>query len=163
MLGANNPLQHPLQSASSAIGAAGLDPRPMQNASLFQGANEGPAKVASKITGMKEGGKRVDDGPYFTNNEAIPWPDAAHSKTVGGLPLASDVFLFQKQQHFNRSKLLERKAGFYHTVVLLTCVLPCITLLTAISPRHGPSLRQRGFWIFRDHKRCVRLDQGSVS
>lgn len=108
MLGANNPLQHPLQSASSAMGSAGLDPRPMQNASLFQGANEGPAKVASKITGMKQGGKRVDDGPYFTNNEAIPWPDAAHSKTVGGLPLASDVFLFQKQQHFNRSKLLER-------------------------------------------------------
>jgi catalase len=32
----------------------------------------------------------------------------AHSKTVGGLPLASDVFLFQKQQTFNRSKNLER-------------------------------------------------------
>lgn len=32
----------------------------------------------------------------------------AHSKTVGGIPVASDVFLFQKQQHFNRSKQLER-------------------------------------------------------
>ncbi|EDU41526.1 catalase [Pyrenophora tritici-repentis Pt-1C-BFP] len=37
-----------------------------------------------------------------------PWPDTAHSKTVGGLPLASDVWLFQKQQTFNRSKNLER-------------------------------------------------------
>lgn len=32
----------------------------------------------------------------------------AHSKTIGGIPVASDVFLFQKQQHFNRSKQLER-------------------------------------------------------
>jgi len=51
---------------------------------------------------------REDNAPYFTNNEGIPWPDPAHSKTVGGLPLASDVFLFQKQQAFNRHKLLER-------------------------------------------------------
>ena len=33
---------------------------------------------------------------------------SAHSKTVGGIPVASDVFLFQKQQTFNRSKNLER-------------------------------------------------------
>lgn len=123
MTSANNPLQHPLQSVSSAIGASGLDPRPLQNASLFQGANEGPAKVAAKITGLKEGGKRVDDGPYFTNNEAIPWPDAAHSKTVGGLPLASDVFLFQKQQAFNRSKLLERKSMIIYNWVSIYEVL----------------------------------------
>jgi catalase len=32
----------------------------------------------------------------------------AHSKTIGGIPVASDVFLFQKQQTFNRSKNLER-------------------------------------------------------
>jgi catalase len=31
-----------------------------------------------------------------------------HSKTIGGIPVASDVFLFQKQQTFNRSKNLER-------------------------------------------------------
>jgi catalase len=93
---------------ASAAGAAGADPRPLQRSSLFQGANDGPARVAAKITGLQEGGKRVDDGPYFTNNEAIPWPDASHSKTVGGLPLVSDIFLLQKQQTFNRSKLLER-------------------------------------------------------
>jgi catalase len=34
--------------------------------------------------------------------------DRAHSKTIGGIPVASDVFLFQKQQTFNRSKNLER-------------------------------------------------------
>lgn len=108
MSGSNNPLQHPLQTVSAAIGAAGVDPRPLQNSTLFQGANEGPAAVASKITGLKQGGKRQDDAPYFTNNEAIPWPDYAHSKTVGGIPVTSDIFLLQKQQAFNRSKLLER-------------------------------------------------------
>ena len=76
--------------------------------SHMQSANEGPADIAMKISGVIEGGKRQDDGLYFTNNEGIPFPDAAHSKTVGGLPLASDTFLFQKQQHFNRSKPLER-------------------------------------------------------
>jgi hypothetical protein len=33
---------------------------------------------------------------------------SAHSKNIGGIPVASDVFLFQKQQTFNRSKVLER-------------------------------------------------------
>lgn len=75
---------------------------------LFQGANEGPAQTIRKVTGVQEMGKRADDAPYFTNNEAAPWPDPAHSKTAGGLPLASDTFLFQKQQTFNRSKTVER-------------------------------------------------------
>lgn len=99
---------HPLQAIGQAVGTTGGDPRPVQFSSLFQGANDGPAKVAAKLTGVQGPGKRADDGPYFTNNEAIPFPDPAHSKTAGGLPLASDAFLFQKQQHFNRSKLLER-------------------------------------------------------
>ncbi|KAG2414122.1 hypothetical protein HFD88_003313 [Aspergillus terreus] len=99
---------HPLQAIGQAVGAAGGDPRPVQLSSLFQGANDGPAKTAALLTGVRGPGKRADDGPYFTNNEAIPFPDPAHSKTAGGLPLASDAFLFQKQQHFNRSKLLER-------------------------------------------------------
>ncbi|KAL3478176.1 catalase-like domain-containing protein [Aspergillus californicus] len=76
---------HPLQTIGQAVGAAG-----------------------AKLTGVQGPGKRVDDGPYFTNNEAIPFPDPAHSKTAGGLPLVSDTFLLQKQQHFNRSKMLER-------------------------------------------------------
>jgi len=74
----------------------------------MQGANEGPADVIGKICGAVQGGLREDDSLYFTNNEGIPFPDPAHSKTVGGIPVASDVFLFQKQQHFNRSKPLER-------------------------------------------------------
>ena len=45
---------------------------------------------------------------YFTNNEGIPLPDPEHSKNIGGIPLISDVHLLQKQQHFNRSKNLER-------------------------------------------------------
>ncbi|KAH3440814.1 hypothetical protein V6000_001684 [Aspergillus fumigatus] len=99
---------HPLQAIGEAVGAAGADPRPMQLSSFFQGANDGPAKTAAKLTGVQAAGKRADDGPYFTNNEAIPFPDPAHSKTAGGIPVASDTFLFQKQQHFNRSKPLER-------------------------------------------------------
>ena len=44
-------------------------------ASHFMSANEGPADIAAKITGVKLGGKREDDSAYFTNNEGIPWPD----------------------------------------------------------------------------------------
>jgi len=104
----SNPLTHPVEAAQSALGSAGADPRVMQRSSTFMYHNEGPAEVAAKITGVTEGGKRRDDAPYFTNNEAIPFPDPAHSKNVGGLPLVSDTFLLQKQQTFNRSKTLER-------------------------------------------------------
>ncbi|KAI9811861.1 MAG: hypothetical protein M1827_005212 [Pycnora praestabilis] len=107
-VGTSNPIQHPAQAVASAIGSSGGDPRATQRSTLFQSANEGPAEIAAKITGVTQGGKREDDAPYFTNNEGIPWPDPAHSKTVGGLPLVSDTFLLQKQQTFNRSKNLER-------------------------------------------------------
>ncbi|RYP68285.1 hypothetical protein DL771_006787 [Monosporascus sp. 5C6A] len=103
-----DPRQHPLKATAAAIGMAAQGEGRAPRMSHMQGANEGPADVIAKVSGAVEGGKREDDGPYFTNNEGIPFPDPAHSKTVGGLPLASDVFLFQKQQHFNRSKLLER-------------------------------------------------------
>ncbi|KAK5948556.1 hypothetical protein OHC33_010452 [Knufia fluminis] len=101
-------MAHPIQAAAEAVGSFGADPRLPQRATLFQGANEGPATVAAKISGVVQGGMREDNAPYFTNAEGIPWPDPSHSKTAGGLPLASDVFLFQKQQTFNRHKLLER-------------------------------------------------------
>ncbi|KAF2771367.1 heme-dependent catalase [Teratosphaeria nubilosa] len=71
-------------------------------------ANEGPADIIAKVSGYKKGGLREDNGFYFTNNEGIPLPDPLHSKTIGAIPMASDVHLFQKQQHFNRSKNLER-------------------------------------------------------
>lgn len=74
-LAGNNPVQHPLQATASAIGAAGGDPR-TNRASFFQGANEGPAEIAAKISGVNLGGKREDDSAYFTNNEGlIPGPD----------------------------------------------------------------------------------------
>ena len=76
--------------------------------SHMQSANEGPMEIIAKVSGKVSGGKREDDAPYFTNNEGIPMPDAAHSKTVGGIPMMSDVHLMQKQQTFNRSKNLER-------------------------------------------------------
>jgi catalase len=76
--------------------------------SHMMSANEGPMDIISKVSGHTQGGKRMDDAPYFTNNEGIPMPDPAHSKTVGGIPMMSDIHLMQKQQHFNRSKNLER-------------------------------------------------------
>ncbi|OAL43436.1 heme-dependent catalase [Pyrenochaeta sp. DS3sAY3a] len=104
----NDPLQHPLEATAQAIQGAVMGEGRAPRMSHMASANEGPADIIAKVSGSVQGGKREDDGPYFTNNEGIPFPDPAHSKTIGGLPLASDVFLFQKQQHFNRSKNLER-------------------------------------------------------
>lgn len=78
-----------------------------QNSGHLQGLNEGSADIAARISGMKVSQKE-NNAPYVTNNEGNPWPDPAHSKNVGGLPLISDTFLLQKQQTFNRSKNLER-------------------------------------------------------
>ncbi|MCJ1308514.1 hypothetical protein MMC25_002167 [Agyrium rufum] len=89
---------------SNAAQGEGRGPRN----SHMMSANEGPADIIGKVSGAVKGGKRSDDSPYFTNNEGIPFPDPAHSKTIGGIPVASDVWLFQKQQTFNRSKNLER-------------------------------------------------------
>lgn len=72
--GATSAVQHPLQATAAAIAGAGADPRPNRT-SLFQSANEGPAEIAAKISGVTLGGKREDDATYFTNNEGIPWPD----------------------------------------------------------------------------------------
>ncbi|EGS21238.1 uncharacterized protein CTHT_0030860 [Thermochaetoides thermophila DSM 1495] len=103
-----DPKQHPLLATAMAIGAGLQGERRNPRVSHMQSANEGPADIIAKVSGCVSGGKREDDSLYFTNNEAIPFPDPSHSKTVGGIPVASDVFLFQKQQHFNRSKPLER-------------------------------------------------------
>ncbi|PSN72448.1 heme-dependent catalase [Corynespora cassiicola Philippines] len=89
----NDPMQHPLQATAMAI----------QGAATGEGRAPRPADIIAKVSEAVQGGKREDDGPYFTNNEV-----SQHSKTIGGLPLASDTFLFQKQQTFNRSKNLER-------------------------------------------------------
>ena len=75
----------------------------------MQSLDQSSAQIASNITGAASLKRPEAKEPYVTNNEGIPWPDFAHSKTVGGLPLVSDTFLLQKQQTFNRSKNLERK------------------------------------------------------
>ena len=61
--GGSNPIQHPLAATASAIGAAGGDPRGNKT-SLFMSANEGPAEIAAKISGVNTGGKR---GSYFSS------------------------------------------------------------------------------------------------
>ena len=101
-------MAHPVQAVQEMAGSVGADPRPVQRSTLFQGLNDGPATLAAQISGVSSGGKKADDAPYHTNNDGIPWPDPTHSKTIGGIPIASDIFLFQKQQAFNRHKLLER-------------------------------------------------------
>lgn len=116
--------QHPLDAIKQAIrgdasdsGTGGAEQRAPRK-THFQGANEGPADVIAKVSGHVSGGIRNDDAPYFTNHEGIPWPDGqvhskpggdctkilmldvnrSHSKTIGGIPVASDVFLFQYVQ-----------------------------------------------------------------
>ena len=70
----SNAAQHPLQATANAIGGATGESR-SNRASHFMSANEGPADIAAKISGVTQGGKREDDSAYFTNNEAHPWPD----------------------------------------------------------------------------------------
>lgn len=70
-----DPRQHPLQAIGAAIGSQAQGERRNPRISHMQGANEGPADVIAKVCGAQAGGKREDDGPYFTNNEGIPFPD----------------------------------------------------------------------------------------
>ncbi|TFK46049.1 catalase [Heliocybe sulcata] len=95
------------QTLAETAGAAHVDPRVVQRSSVFMQTNEGPAAICARITGVKEE-RAKDDAPYFTNNEGIPLPTPNYTLNVGGIPVVSDIFLFQKQQHFNRSKTLER-------------------------------------------------------
>ncbi|KAI2603751.1 heme-dependent catalase [Hypoxylon sp. NC1633] len=100
--------QHPLEAIKTGIKGTTAGEARGNRVTHMMSANEGAADVAAKVSGCVSNGIRSDDAPYFTNNEGIPFPDACHSKTIGGIPVASDVFLFQKQQTFNRSKNLER-------------------------------------------------------
>ncbi|KAL8922917.1 MAG: hypothetical protein Q9208_004879 [Pyrenodesmia sp. 3 TL-2023] len=118
-------MAHPLQATAEAIGKAGGDPR-VNRASLFMGANEGPAEIAAKITLELTWGANVRmtrptspttratrsqtrmflyRAPYMAG--LVDLDNRAHTKTVGGIPVFSDTFLVQKQQTFNRSKNLE--------------------------------------------------------
>jgi len=67
--------QHPLEAIATGIqGASKLEHR-ANRASHMMSANEGPADIIAKVSGCVSGGKRADDGLYFTNNEGIPFPD----------------------------------------------------------------------------------------
>lgn len=70
-----NPRQLPLQAIGAAINSQAQGERRPPCSSHMQGANEGPADVIAKVSGAEAGGKREDDGVYFTNNEGHPFPD----------------------------------------------------------------------------------------
>lgn len=66
---------HPLKATAEAINSETQGERRAPRLSHMQSANEGPADIAAKISGSVQGGKRVDDGAYFTDNEGHPFPD----------------------------------------------------------------------------------------
>lgn len=67
--------QHPLKATAAAIGAGVQGERRAPRMSHMQSANEGPADIIAKVSGVVSGGKREDGSLYFTNNEGIPFPD----------------------------------------------------------------------------------------
>ena len=82
----------------------------------------GPEEIAVRITGVAPHGKQEEDGTYITNNDGIPCPDSAHSKNVGGVLVASDQFLFEILQRFNRSGTQGRKKPLCSTLSLFFVV-----------------------------------------
>jgi hypothetical protein len=54
-----DPLAHPMQAASELLAKVGVSEMSPQKTSLFQSAAEGPAEIAAKITGVKEGTSRL--------------------------------------------------------------------------------------------------------
>jgi catalase len=67
--------QHPLEATATAIASAAKGENKGTRAFHMMSANEGPMDIISKVSGVTQGGKREDDGPYYTNNEGIPFPD----------------------------------------------------------------------------------------
>lgn len=76
-----DPLQHPLQATAMAIGSA-IGERRGNRMSHMASANEGPADIIAKVSGAVQGGKRTDDGAYFTSNEGIPFPDPSVTRLL---------------------------------------------------------------------------------
>ncbi len=81
------------------------------NQSPFMKSYRGPGQIIAESAGvMKPTSSPTDSQPYITNNFGVPWPaDGAHALNVGGIPVTSDVFLFEKQQTFDREKVIERR------------------------------------------------------
>jgi len=117
----DNPSTHPIQPSECSSGMADVNPGAEHNASFFRQHGLGPGEIAARITGVVAIEEREDDGSCLTSNEGIPYPDPAHRKNVGGIPVASDQFLSQKLQVFNRSKTQERRKLPYSTPFLFSC------------------------------------------
>ncbi|OJD24406.1 hypothetical protein ACJ73_04233 [Blastomyces percursus] len=90
------PVQQPLQAIDTAVGAAGADPRVHQLTSLFQGSNDGPAKVAAKLTGLQQVGKPADDAPV----DRVSFQESAESWAI--LRPKGYVIGLQVRAHFLR-------------------------------------------------------------
>ena len=86
----------------------GVDPRPSQRSQFFSGLNDGPAATASRIAGLVQHGDAKDDSPYYTSNFGQLLPDSGHPLNIGGIPYQGDALLLEKQQAFDRGKLMER-------------------------------------------------------
>lgn len=71
----NQMSQHPLQAIATGIQGALTGEVRAPRATHMMSANEGPADIIGKVSGAVKGGKRLDDGTYFTNNEGAPLPD----------------------------------------------------------------------------------------
>jgi catalase len=71
----NDPMQHPLEAISQSIQGVTQGEARAPRIGHMGSSNEGPADIIAKVSGAVQGGKREDDGPYFTNNEGIPFPD----------------------------------------------------------------------------------------
>jgi len=56
-------------------------------------------------TGTSSGNKAR---PILTNDFGIPLADCTHALQIAGHPVVSDTVLFEKQQRFNRAKIVER-------------------------------------------------------
>ena len=106
----DNLSRHPIQASESSLGVADIDP------------GAGQEEIAVRMTGAAPHGQRQDDGTYIANSDGIPFPDSAHSKNVGGVLVASDQFLFEKLQRFNRSKTLGHKKPLCSTLSLFFVV-----------------------------------------
>ena len=161
-LGGNNPIQHPLQATASAIGSSGGDPRG-NRASHFMSANEGPAEIAAKISGVNLGGKREDDSEYFTNNEGIPWPD----------PWASSDLSLSTAADLDIEPIARPSAGFPWSAIHSLCrnsrlstgpriwSVRTSVMMSSHSIDMTSRLRKKRLTSFRDgaplRKRCLRL------
>ena len=78
----------------------------------FQKNYRGPAQIAAEAAGVVQPMLKeyTNDSHHMTNNFGAAWPaDGQHALNVGGLPVTSDPFLFEKQQTFVREKIVERR------------------------------------------------------